>query len=1206
MSSSKTIRVSSGLSARDLVPDEPLHAVGKESISDDADLLHHRVIARKVAELATSSNGMVNIALFGPWGSGKSSFNGLLGEELRALQPKTRHVTFDAWKNAGEGFRTNFLSELAKQIPNADQKISDELFEATTRVELPFTGPLARVKGGLARAALIAAFLLVLFIGAPLVWTIVANLMSPADDFLGRWWANITGFAGIAVSSTLLLVVSAGVIELSKVTVAKSTPSHVAQFSNLFEKLLKKHGDSRYVIFIDELDRCGETDVMATLEGLRTFLGHKQCVFVVAFDRDAVASTIAKHIKHSTPQEASSYYQTSGEYLDKIFQFQLALPPQPAHTFRRFALSLVNGREGVWGELSNHEDGLLERVVTILSPMHLASPRRTKVLLNDFAVNARIFESLGFAWLDRAGEIAVLTVLQTEFPNLMADIERTPSLMRFLYRDETPSRPELKSTLAKYDLGDAQDVAPDGAALGTNLDQVVKGADAQAVAHDLRLNLARYLRRLREMAVPEPKADLIMMHSDGDLLHFDDPDMYHHVLLAADTPRQDVVEAFATATALDRALAIEHVLEQAERESADIARSLRILAGELAVGLPSMTSRLAAGLQAGMSAGLQGYSQASIEGYTRAVAAEFSGDAYSRLIGASKDSTATLGAVVSRLTEELPPAHWLEVRFPLLSRVLPLAVSLSEVLTQLLRRMGLDDEVELGREKTAVLTKALSISAPEKVEPETATAAAQKEADETNADAMEEFEADRANLRAAVERILEVWPHLPAGGGMRRSVLTVLRGAEDGTSWHLERHDELIKEEMESGDVAAGNSHLLQAIAAKPWLGASRWRGLLSEDVPVEVEEKAEALRAVIGRATSRTDVASQANGASNALKIARLPSGPVPAGELLAKVADDVSQLWDEYSDNRFEYQIALLDAIDALEDPDIDTTPVRVQLVVDAVTVAQAEDANVGEISKAVRRVQPEVAAFIANGLQEANAWSAGEPEASVRVFLEAHEIAYAHGGPLETIPASAMKLLSASTLAQLAPAWLQTGPDQSEVEELLEIVTFPPASWQRYGERVEMAERAEMWRTLVDRGASVSVLTALSRPGMALDVYVDAAAVVRDANVVRLREPALDRFLSLPASEEAAGVARGLLGGMAGEMKATELPLGVRLARAYAPHWPARVRTALKPRMTSWAEAAQGRVPRRDVNWLADSGFISRKSPLWEQLLPQKRRK
>ncbi|XUK63997.1 hypothetical protein ABMA10_18705 [Plantibacter sp. RU18] len=600
------------LSAEDLVPDEPLRGAGKNPIADSDDLLHHRVIARKVAELATSANGKVNIALFGPWGAGKSSFNELLKEELQAIDPKVRHITFDAWKNAGEGFRTNFLSELARQIPNADRKVSDQLFQATTKVTLPFVSAFRTGHGGKGLFALIASLLITLFILFPLGWTVLGNVFDPVDDFMAQWWKNITGWAGIAVSSTLLLVVSAGLVELSKVTVSRSTPSHVAQFGVLFNKLLNTDAKRRYVIFIDELDRCGKNDVMATLEGLRTFLGHDRCVFVVAFHRDAIATTIAEQMQHSVPsQSVSPYYRTSGEYLDKIFQFQLALPPQPAHTFRRYALSLVRERGGVWAPLGAHQDGLLDRVVTVLSPMHLASPRRTKVLLNDFAVNARVFESLDFDWLNRAEEIAVLTVIQTEFPNLMADIERAPSLMRLFYRQETPARPEIVALLNRYRIPDA--AADEGDGDQAELDRVVRTDGSDNVARELQINLERYLRRLREMGAPEPRADLIMMHSDGNLLHFDDPGVYHDVLLAADTPRQDVVEALSLASPGDRALAIDHILEQAEPESTQIALSLRVLAGELAAALPTMSQLTASNLRSGMFAGLAGHTQLSME-----------------------------------------------------------------------------------------------------------------------------------------------------------------------------------------------------------------------------------------------------------------------------------------------------------------------------------------------------------------------------------------------------------------------------------------------------------------------------------------------------------------------------------------------------------------------------------------------------------------
>jgi len=42
------------------------------------DTLNHGATARRVAELVATSKGHLNFALFGPWGSGKSSFYALV------------------------------------------------------------------------------------------------------------------------------------------------------------------------------------------------------------------------------------------------------------------------------------------------------------------------------------------------------------------------------------------------------------------------------------------------------------------------------------------------------------------------------------------------------------------------------------------------------------------------------------------------------------------------------------------------------------------------------------------------------------------------------------------------------------------------------------------------------------------------------------------------------------------------------------------------------------------------------------------------------------------------------------------------------------------------------------------------------------------------------------------------------------------------
>jgi len=1185
------------LTEDDLVPDEPLRGAGRSPISDSQDLLHHRVIATKVAELATSASGKVNIALFGPWGAGKSSFNELLGEEIRASDPRVRHITFDAWKNAGEGFRTNFLSELAKQIPKADQKVSDQLFQATTKVTLPFLKGDYSGKWLAYRAMIIVGVFLVL----TLAWTAFGNLLAPVDDFPAEWWQNIRASSGFAAGSTILVVVGAGLLELSKVTVSKSTPSHVAQFSVLFDHLLNTDRNARYVIFIDELDRCGKNDVMATLEGLRTFLGHERCVFVVAFDRASIATTIAEEIQHSAPnQSVSPYYRTSGEYLDKIFQFQLALPPQPAHTFRRYALSLVKERGGVWAQLREHEDGLLDRIVAILSPMHLSSPRRTKVLLNDFAVNSRLFESLNFSWRERAEEIAVLTVIQTEFPNLMSDIERAPSLMRFLFRNEVPTRPEIVQLFNLYRHREEPEEE------GPELDQVVGSNSRESVAQGLQANLDRYLRRLREMVAPEPRVDLILMHSDGNLLHFEDPDVYNDVLLAADLPRQDVVQSLGQASAGDRALAIDHILEQAEPESTQIALSLRILAGELAVQLPLIATGTGINMRAAMRAGLGGHTSASLEGYARAVAVSFDDGACAHLVEAAEASSDdALEAVVQRLVEDLNESDWSTAHATIVPRVLAKAARLPGATAAVLRRMGQGSNVNLEASQITELASSLSVRRPTPVEPAASTVSARQEADAQNAQQSEEFAAMRSEMRGATEVIIDVWPQLPVEGGLRRDLLQVLRLVEDGGTWHLDKHDQLIRDDKTEGHLESANNDLLTAIAEQPHQAAARWRELLSDDTPVSPELKMQALEAVVRRATSGADVAARTNGAGNAFRLASLPSSQVSAQGLLSMVAADLESEWEEYTDDRFESLSRLLDAIDLLRDSESSTSDYRRQLYVDAVTTAQLEDASVEQIVAFVRRLRPADAALVAEGLTEARLWEEDYPERSVTVLLAAQERALGADLVVQSLPASAVQQLpDPSPRRRLQDAWLATAPALTELAPLIRTTSFSSAAWQRFGERVSEERRAETWDLLASVRGRTLALKALSTAGQSISVYEGAASKARDAGTKPERDVAVDQFLALPFDGRASSIAQALVKTIAAEGKRTEVPLGLRLIQAYHSHWSKGTIATIRPLLTPWAEAGESYLAQRDIRWLVREGYIGKKSSIWQQVFGRKR--
>src|SRR5687768_6101507 len=97
------------LTAEDLIPDVRLRAA-----SDDA--FRHSAIAAQVAELAACADTPVNIALFGPWGSGKSSFYELVRQKLEDRDKGIRLVRYDAWKFGGASMKRNFLSNAASEL----------------------------------------------------------------------------------------------------------------------------------------------------------------------------------------------------------------------------------------------------------------------------------------------------------------------------------------------------------------------------------------------------------------------------------------------------------------------------------------------------------------------------------------------------------------------------------------------------------------------------------------------------------------------------------------------------------------------------------------------------------------------------------------------------------------------------------------------------------------------------------------------------------------------------------------------------------------------------------------------------------------------------------------------------------------------------------------------------------------------------------
>lgn len=550
----------------DLVTDQALEDAG-------GDEFHHAAIAKAVADLSLSSVTPVNIALFGPWGSGKSTFYGLMRKRIEQQDPRVAVVRYDAWKYGGHALKRNFIQDVAEQLDVGSRDFDRDLTLSQEQSRIRLLRWL-RYNGG----AIAGSFLIGLVVAA--AWMTLrafvdAQWNRPARGFWDLF-PEYVAQGGLVLAGVLTaLVLGPKALESAVVKTTRPAADRDDQFARMFKKLVVriqgKHGASRVVFFIDELDRCEPDDVVATLVDLKTFLDEQNCVFIVAADRDVLEHALRQVPQAKPIRDDDPYYSTPGAFIDKIFQHQIALPPLRANALSSFAHGLVDGRlRGVWQELKTTEQRLFDDVIYILVPVHVTSPRRVKVLLNNYATSARIAESRHIDWMSRARELAVLTVLETEFPSAAAGLIRFPEMLAYLRGEKTAddldALPAERIAVLKEldpDSGHVQSESVAGRIVrdsdGTDTaDRVADDARAKRAKQELARQLRDYLGKLTVIGgLTDPRPDLLYLRVVGYDQGLTDPALGELIDTAADQKPDVVVAAFTEETPEIKELAVE-------------------------------------------------------------------------------------------------------------------------------------------------------------------------------------------------------------------------------------------------------------------------------------------------------------------------------------------------------------------------------------------------------------------------------------------------------------------------------------------------------------------------------------------------------------------------------------------------------------------------------------------------------------------------
>ena len=280
------------------------------------------------------------IGLYGPWGSGKTSFmkqvdaqinkNELINNGGNKSEDVNRSIFFEAWQYQNtKNLSGALLFDILKELENKSFWRS-----AFYRIKNAFRQfNVAAVMWNLLLIALIVYFINYLddwmyLAGLPLIGLF---LNKESHEFI----RGLKVPMGIDISKLLR----------TNDDSMQTTALHdfKPELERVINSFVPKGG--RLVLYIDDLDRCVPSQVVSILETLSVLFESDKCVFVLGIDRPKVIRAIEAHyevIADKTNGALEGDEKKYGEaFLEKIIQLGIVVPVLNSESIAGFANSLI-------------------------------------------------------------------------------------------------------------------------------------------------------------------------------------------------------------------------------------------------------------------------------------------------------------------------------------------------------------------------------------------------------------------------------------------------------------------------------------------------------------------------------------------------------------------------------------------------------------------------------------------------------------------------------------------------------------------------------------------------------------------------------------------------------------------------------------------------------------------------------------------------
>lgn len=406
----------------------------KPLLNKEQDFFERKYIANTVINIINDldNDEHVNIAIYGPWGTGKSSIGNFIKQEVKNLGHE--YVYLSVWKYAGEtdSLVRKFLLKASEDIEGIkdrnENQISQELYQTKSMSE--GIKPLLWWKE-------FAKYILLVFL--PLV--IVLSAINWAICYLNinkTIFNNLVSVlsiptAGITIIGAIIIAYFKQIIGLSdiKITKTESPKSSKEQYETLFKDLIAKvNKDKRIIFFIDDLDRLSYKKVIEVLETIKTFVENKRCIFIVACEESILLQAIKftyNKVQNQNQEEEGD--EKSADCLEKIFQISIHLPLLYETNLIEYAESLIKQHNN-YIPYSELNDSDVELIKVALIHSRIKTPRQVKIQLNDFSAVYYIAYERQIRYItSNTPFLAKIIAIRNEWPEFYKIVERHSYLL---------------------------------------------------------------------------------------------------------------------------------------------------------------------------------------------------------------------------------------------------------------------------------------------------------------------------------------------------------------------------------------------------------------------------------------------------------------------------------------------------------------------------------------------------------------------------------------------------------------------------------------------------------------------------------------------------------------------------------------------------------------------------------------------------------